>query len=114
MEKFGLVVLLFCIIMTTGYFGDRLGYEVEGVPHGRPSLASGDRWQDADYGLDVVFAFWKQYSPDILKPVIGAVEYITNFASFKIDNTPDWMVLIVDLIVLLAIVLLFVFIRGNA
>jgi hypothetical protein len=114
MEKFSLCILLFCIVMTAGYFGDRLGYTVEGVPHGKPALASGEHWQDADYGLDVVFAFWRQYAPDVLKPVVGAIEYLTNFASFNIDNTPDWMVMIVDLITLLAIVLLFVLIRGNA
>ena len=112
MEKFGLSALLFIVIMTAGYFGDKLGYQVDGVPHGRPALAAKTDWQAANYGLDVVFSFWSQYSPDVLKPVIGAIEYLTNFASFQIDNTPDWMVIIVDLMVLLAIILLYTMVRG--
>lgn len=113
MEKFGLTALLFIVIFTTGYFGQKLGYTIEGEAHGSEVLAKD--WRDADYGLDVIFAFWEnQFKDNAIGTGVKALEYLVNFAAFRIDGVPDWMAGFCDLMVLLSLILIFTLIRGNA
>jgi hypothetical protein len=113
MDKFLLTVLLFCVIGTAGFFGQKLGYTVEGEAHGQQILERD--WRDADYGLDVIFAFWEnQFKDNALGTGVRCMEYLVNFATFKIDNVPDWMSIAVDGLVLLTLVLIFTLVRGNA
>jgi hypothetical protein len=113
MEKFGLTALLFIVIFTTGYFGQKLGYTIEGDPHGQEIMA--EDWQSADYGLDVVFKFWENiFKDNALGTGVRCMEYLVNFATFRIDGVPDWMAGFCDLFVLLALVLIFTMVRGNA
>lgn len=111
-DKIITVAMLFIVIMTIGYFGQKMGYTVEGAERGAEAVQT--EWRDADYGLDVVFSFWAdKFKDNAIGTGVKCIEYVYNFATLRIDNIPDWLVIIVDFLAFLALVVIFLFIRGG-
>ena len=112
MGRYLLVALLFIVIFVTGYFGQHFGYTVHGVPMGSPAAqTSSEDWRESSYGLDVVLSYWQEHFKT--NAFVQSIAYIYAFCTFSIDGTPDWMVGVFYLIILLSLVLLWSMVRGE-
>jgi hypothetical protein len=112
MDRFLLAALLFIVIVTVGFFGQHMGYTVDGVPAGGVNLKE---WTDYPFfSPQLIVGFWEHIFTDTDHPIIAAtIDYIYNFTTFQIDDVPAWLTLIVDLLVVLALILVFTLIRGG-
>lgn len=113
MNRYTITILLFAVIFVTGYFGQHFGYVVNGVPMGSSpaKYADGKSWSDSDYGLDVAISYWQQKAND--NALLGAIAYIWYFTSFQIQGVPVWLSAAVDLMVILALLVLWALVRGE-
>lgn len=107
-DKVITVAMLFVVIMTVGYFGQKMGYTVEGIPKGenRGITEVGSSSDDAIISITIG-------EPETGSAIGRTIGYLLDFATLRIDNIPDWFVLLVDFVVFLVIVIIFIFIRGN-
>lgn len=110
MTKLFVVGFSFVFLFVLGVFGFYAGYTIDGAPMGKMEVEQ-DAWQEADYGLDVVYSFWDQKARD--NAIFGAFAYLWHMITFNIDGVPFWMQGVVLLVVILDLVVVFMLIRGN-
>jgi hypothetical protein len=110
-DKFLMTALLFIVIFVTGYFGQHFGYTVDGVPKG--SLSETEITETVKIGDIPFFDYEPTIEVDKSDSWSAALTYIWDFASFRIDDVPPWLTGFFDLMILLALVLIWTMIRGG-
>lgn len=110
MDRYIIAAVLFIVIAVSGYFGNHYGYTVDGVPHGSPSADVSEDWRDSPGVIPTVLI---PVPSDVTGEVMGVIEYLFNFLTFRIDGVPTWMTLIFQLVILIALILIFSLVRGG-